>query len=131
MTDARRLYLAVGAGAALGALLRALAGTAALALGLPGYLATGFVNVAGSFVIGFFATISGPDGRLLVPPAQRQFVMSGLCGGFTTFSSMSLDALLMLLAHRPRAFLLYLGLVLLLSLAAAWTGQRLAARLNR
>src|SRR5438477_11466943 len=51
------------------------------------------VNVAGSFVIGFFATVTGPDGRLLIPGDARQFVMVGLCGGYTTFSSFSLQTL--------------------------------------
>ena len=131
MTEARRLYLAVGAGAGLGALLRTLVGVATVALGMPGFVATGIVNVAGSFVIGFVAEISGPNGRLLIPPVRRQFVMSGLCGGFTTFSSMSLDTLLLLLARHPLGSLLYLGLVIFLSLTAAWAGQLLAARLNR
>ena len=39
------------------------------------------VNVLGSFVIGFFATLTSPDGRLLVRTEARQFVMVGLCGG--------------------------------------------------
>ena len=51
------------------------------------------VNVTGCFVIGFFATLSGPDGRLLVPSDARLFVMVGLCGGYTTFSSFSLQTL--------------------------------------
>jgi CrcB protein len=51
------------------------------------------VNVIGSFVIGFFATLTGPEGRLLVAPDVRQFVMVGFCGGYTTFSSFSLQTL--------------------------------------
>ncbi len=51
------------------------------------------VNIAGSFVIGFFASMTGPDGRLLVSPDMRQFVMVGFCGGYTTFSSFSLQTL--------------------------------------
>lgn len=51
------------------------------------------VNVAGSFVIGFFATLTGPDGRVFAGSTARQFVMIGLCGGFTTFSSFSLQTL--------------------------------------
>jgi fluoride exporter len=126
-----RLYLAVGCGAALGALLRAFTGAATVGVGLPAFAATGFVNLAGSFVIGFVATISGPDGRVLIRPVRRQFVMSGLCGGFTTFSAMSLDALLMLLDGRAGAAGAYLGGVVVLSLAAVWAGHALAARLNR
>ena len=51
------------------------------------------VNVLGSFIIGFFAAITGPDGRLFVGTLPRQFVMIGLCGGYTTFSSFSLQTL--------------------------------------
>ena len=45
---------------------------------------TMLVNISGSFVIGFFSTLTGPDGRLLVSTTARQFVMIGLCGGYTT-----------------------------------------------
>lgn len=128
--EGRRLYLAVGCGAGLGALLRFLVGGAIAGLGLPAFAATGLVNLLGSFVIGFFATLSGPDGRLLVSPVRRQLVMSGLCGGFTTFSSMSLDAFLMLADRRGAAAGAYLAVVVAGSLAAAWAGRGLAAGLN-
>lgn len=51
------------------------------------------INVIGLFVIGLFATLTGVDGRLLVGSVTRQFVMVGLCGGYTTFSSFSLQTL--------------------------------------
>ena len=51
------------------------------------------VNIVGSFVIGFFATLTGPDGRLYASSIVRQFVMFGICGGYTTFSSFSLQTL--------------------------------------
>ena len=51
------------------------------------------MNVSGSFIIGFFAAVTDPGGRFLVPPRARQFVMIGLCGGYTTFSSFSLQTL--------------------------------------
>ncbi len=51
------------------------------------------VNVTGSFAIGLFATLTAPDGRWLVSPSFRQFFMIGICGGYTTFSSFSLQIL--------------------------------------
>ncbi len=51
------------------------------------------VNVIGSFAIGLFATATSPDGRWLVPASFRTFFMFGVCGGFTTFSSFSLQTL--------------------------------------
>jgi PII-like signaling protein len=51
------------------------------------------VNVFGSFIIGFFATLTGPDGRVMASTETRQFVMVGICGGYTTFSSFSLQTL--------------------------------------
>lgn len=52
-----------------------------------------FVNVTGSFAIGLFAALTGPDGRWLAPSALREFVMIGFFGGYTTFSSFSLQTL--------------------------------------
>jgi len=47
------------------------------------------VNVTGCLMIGLFTALSGPDGRLPVGANMRLFVMIGLCGGYTTFSSFS------------------------------------------
>jgi CrcB protein len=129
---ALRLYLAVGCGAAIGSLLRYLSGFLIVSLmGLSALWATGFVNVLGSFVIGLFAALTAPDGRLLVNPAGRQFVMGGICGGFTTFSAMSLDTFILLLQGDIPLAGLYLVLVVAFSLVAAWIGHILAMRLNR
>ena len=56
-------------------------------------LGTLIVNVTGSFVIGFFAALTDPEGPVLVSPGFRQFFMIGVCGGYTTFSSFSLQTL--------------------------------------
>ena len=51
------------------------------------------VNITGSFIVGFFAAISDPQGPFLITPRLRQFFMIGVCGGYTTFSSFSLQTL--------------------------------------
>ncbi len=51
------------------------------------------INVVGSFVIGLVDALTATDGRFYVPMEIRAFVMVGICGGFTTFSSFSLQTL--------------------------------------
>jgi CrcB protein len=89
------------------------------------------VNVVGSFIIGFVAILTGPDGRLLVPADARIFVMVGLCGGFTTFSSFSLQTLLLL---RDGDFMragLNVTVSVAACLAAVWLGAVVAAMISQ
>jgi len=89
-----QMYLAVAAGGALGTMARYfLSGVVANAFGQTFPWGTLIINVTGSFIIGFFATLTSPDGRFLVSATERQFVMTGICGGYTTFSSFSLQTL--------------------------------------
>ena len=84
------LYCWIAIGSALGGIARYwCSGVAARLFGETFPWGTLFVNVAGSFIIGFFATLTGPDGRIFAGSTTRQFVMLGLLGGFTTFSSSS------------------------------------------
>src|ERR1700688_2547247 len=87
-------YIWVAIGGALGTTGRYwLSGLVARLIGETFPWGTLLINVTGSFIIGFFATLSGPDGRVLVGSTARQFVMVGICGGYTTFSSFSLQTL--------------------------------------
>jgi CrcB protein len=88
------------------------------------------VNASGSFIIGFFATLTDPGGRWLVAPSVRQFVMLGFCGGYTTFSSFSLQTLN--LARDGEWFRAGANAVLsfVLCMVAVWLGHLLAAALN-
>ncbi len=87
-------YLWIAVGSALGGMARyACSGLAVAWLGSAFPWGTLFINVLGSFVIAFFGTLTGPDGRIMVPGDVRQFVMVGICGGYTTFSSFSLQTL--------------------------------------
>jgi CrcB protein len=123
-------WIAVGSGLGGGVrLLCADLATLAFGAGFPwGIL---FINVTGSFAIGFFFTLTGPDGRLLVSSTARQFVMTGLCGGYTTFSAFSLDTLNLLRDGRMLAAGANAGLSVALCLLAVWLGHLLAARLSR
>ena len=87
-------YVWIAIGGALGSVARyGCSSLAAQWIGETFPWGTLIINIVGSFVIGFFAAITGPDGRVLVSPDVRQFVMVGVCGGYTTFSSFSLQTL--------------------------------------
>jgi CrcB protein len=124
-------YLLVGLGSAAGGIARFWAsGLVANRYGQAFPWGTLFVNVTGSFIIGLFATLTAPNGRWLVGPSGRNFFMTGICGGYTTFSSFSLQTLS--LAQEEEW--LYAGgnavLNLVLCLVAVWLGHILAASLN-
>lgn len=122
------LYAAVAAGSLIGSVLRALASLAiqdVAGFGFP--WGTLFVNVAGSFVIGFYAATGGPEGRRPAGPLLSQFVMTGLCGGFTTFSMFSLETLRLWQNGHAAMAGINMALSVATWLAAAWAGYRAAA----
>lgn len=85
------MVLAVAAGGALGSVARYLVGVASTrAFGLAFPWGTLIVNVAGSFLIGVLVELFALKADL--PQEARVFLTVGLCGGFTTFSTFSLDA---------------------------------------
>lgn len=124
-------YLWVALGAALGGALRYWCYGAASRLGAELFpWGTLFVNVAGSAFIGFFATLTGADGRLLVSPEARVFVMAGFCGGFTTFSTFSLETLRLMEDRQWMHASANVASSVFLCLAGVWLGHVLAVRLN-
>ncbi|APF39130.1 chromosome condensation protein CrcB [Chelatococcus daeguensis] len=126
------LYLAVAAGSVCGGVLRASTSAVVQQIGDAGFpVGTLFVNVVGSFIIGFYATLTGPDGRSFVSVRQRQFVMTGICGGFTTFSVFSLETFRLVQADRLLAAGANVGISVLAWLAAVWLGHAIASRINR
>lgn len=124
-------YLWIAVGGALGSVGRyACSSLVAGWFGQTFPLGTLLINVLGSFVIGFFATLTGPDGRLVAPGDMRPFVMIGLCGGFTTFSSFSYQTLTLAQdGQYLRAGANIVGSVVL-CLAAVWLGFIAAAALG-
>ncbi|HEX7531608.1 MAG TPA: fluoride efflux transporter CrcB [Methyloceanibacter sp.] len=125
------LYLWVALGSALGGAARFFCtGVAARLFGETFPWGTLFVNVLGSFIIGFFATLTGPDGRMFAGTTTRQFVMTGILGGFTTFSSFSLQTLNL---ANDGEWLQAGGNVVgsvVLCLVAVWLGHLLALSIN-
>jgi len=125
-------YFWIGLGSALGGMGRYwCSGVIARAFGETFPWGTIIVNASGSLIIGFLATLMSPDGRLLVPPDARTFLMLGLCGGYTTFSSFSLQTLNLV---RDGEWLWATANVLFsltLCLAAVWLGHIGAAALSR
>jgi CrcB protein len=125
------LYGVVIVGGVVGSLLR---WAIALLLPIPaGGLpwATFVANASGCFAIGFYAALTGPDGRLCVGPHMRQFVMTGICGGYTTFSGFSLEMVGLFLSGDGRSAALYLLISVAGWLGAVWLGGVLASRLNK
>jgi len=125
------LYLLIALGGALGSVARfALSGLVAHHIGETFPWGTLIVNVSGSFLIGFFSTLTGPDGRWLVSGEGRLFFMTGICGGYTTFSSFSLQTLSL---ARDGEWLQAGGNILasvVACLVAVWLGHIAAAAVN-
>ncbi len=119
-----RTYAAVAAGSVIGSLLRWGAG-----LILPEWFGsefpwdTLFVNLSGSFLICYYAARFASAG-----PVARAFVMSGVCGGFTTFSLLSLEMFNLLRFNAMVEALAYAGLTIAGALGMGWLGTAMAGR---
>jgi CrcB protein len=95
-------------------------------------LGTLIINISGSFLIGIFGALTIPEGRM--DPQSRtvaiQLVMIGVCGGYTTFSSFSLQTL-NLLQNREWTYAGYnIVLSVALCMIAVWLGFMLGSLFN-
>ena len=117
--------LAVGLGGAIGAVLRYLLGQAILRLagGFP--LGTFCVNIVGCFAIGVIVALAGRNSG--IDPRLVLFLQTGICGGFTTFSTFSLESLILLEEGRLTIGVLYIILSILLGLAALLAARNLVS----
>ena len=125
-------YLWIGLGSALGGMARyGCSGLAARYIGASFPWGTLIVNVSGSLVIGFLAALAAADGRLLISPDARAFLMIGVCGGFTTFSAFSIESLDFVRDGDWFSAGANVVLSVVLCLLAVWLGYMGASALSR
>ncbi len=116
-------YFWVAFGGALGSMLRFwITGTVAEFTGLRFPWGTLLINVLGSLIIGLVAGLTLVPERLGWHPDMRIFLMTGFCGGFTTFSAFSLQTIELLQSGEAAAASAYIVASVILCVAAAWAG---------
>jgi len=129
MSFVTMLYVMVGG--ALGSLARYLLSLVMLPVSRDLPWGTISINILGSFIIGFFGTLTLAQGRFPVSENWRLFVMVGICGGFTTFSSFSLQTLDLMRSGAMVRAGLNIVLSVVLCVAAVALGHVVAAQLNQ
>ncbi|MBP1856556.1 fluoride efflux transporter CrcB [Rhizobium herbae] len=116
--------LLVAAGGALGSVLRYLVGLWTLRSFGPSFpWGTLTVNVTGSFLIGVFAEVIAR--KFGASAEMRVFLITGILGGYTTFSAFSLDAITLMERGEPVTALIYVASSVLLSAIAVFAGLAL------
>jgi CrcB protein len=117
-------------GGAIGTLARYV--VSMLALPISGQLPWGtiLINVSGSRIIGFFGTLTLANGRYPVSESVRLFVMIGLCGGYTTFSSFSLQTLDLMRSGGATRAAVNVVASIVLCIGAVAAGHLIASHLN-
>ena len=128
-------YLVIALGGALGSVLRFWVGvTIDNAVSKGGQIfpwGTIVVNITGCFIIGLFATLTGTEGRWLVPALLRPFVMIGILGGYTTFSSFTLQTLNLWNDNQRWEAAANVLISVVLCLVGVWTGAAMADWVNK
>ena len=125
-------YLWIALGSALGGMARYwLSGVFARRFGEAFPVGTLIVNATGSFAIGFIATLTDPDGRFLMSVTTREFIMVGVLGGYTTFSSFSLQTLNLARDGEWLYACANVVLSVLLCLLTVWCGHVVARMIGR
>ncbi len=118
--------LAVGIGGMIGSVLRYLLSSVSLGgiqvLGVP--LGTLSVNVLGSFVLGSILGMS--ESKELFGPSARLFLITGILGGFTTFSTFSSETIVLVREGALLSATMNVVTHLLFGIGAVWVGFRMA-----
>ena len=120
--------LAVGLGGALGAVCRYLLGQVIPKLGSGFPIATFAVNLIGCFAIGLVVGLAGKHSN--IDPRVILFLQTGICGGFTTFSTFSLESLTLIEEGKIVIGILYIVLSVLLGLLALLAARNLVSGWN-
>ncbi len=124
MAFAMTHILLVAAGGALGSVLRYLVGLWTLRSFGPSFpWGTLTVNITGSFLIGVFAEVIAR--KFGASAEMRVFLITGILGGYTTFSAFSLDAITLFERGEPVTALIYVASSVLLSALAVFAGLAL------
>jgi len=123
--------LVVILGGAIGTLGRYLISVWALPISRELPWGTILINITGSFVIGFFGTLTLAHGRFPVSENMRLFVMVGICGGYTTFSSFSLQTLDLIRSGAVMRATVNIIASVALCVGAVAIGHLIAAHFNR
>jgi CrcB protein len=121
-------YFWVAIGSALGGLLRYAITRWTIHFSSNFPFGTVLINVLGSFVIGYFGTLTLQSGKYPASDNLRLFVMVGICGGFTTFSSFSLQTFDLLRGGAWGRALVNVVFSVILCVAAVAIGHVLAQR---
>ena len=117
-----KMMLLAGVGGFVGTCLRYLTGRLCHLWSLGGFpLGTFVVNVVGCFVIG--ALLGLAEQRNLLSPTMNVMLVTGFCGGFTTFSSFADDIFLLMQQRSWMLLTLYAGMSLVLGVAMVWLGR--------
>jgi CrcB protein len=122
--------LIVMLGGAIGTLARYLISLAALPISGSLPWGTIIINIVGSFIIGLFGTMTLSYGRFPASDNLRLFVMIGICGGFTTFSSFSLQTLDLLRGGAPVRAAINIVISVVLCVTAVALGHYVATQAN-
>lgn len=115
-----KYILTVAAGGAIGAVLRYMVSLIPFKGSFP--TATFAVNILGAFILGFIAGAAAAKG---IPHTLQLFLKTGICGGFTTFSTFSLESAALFQNGRTAMAVCYISASLFGALAFVFLGQKL------
>jgi CrcB protein len=125
------IYFWIAIGSALGGVSRFwLSGVIARAFGETFPWGTLIVNITGSFLIGVIAALTVPDGRIFIGSTARLAIMAGFLGGYTTFSSFSLQTLALMQDGEWWFAAANILLSVVICMLAVWAGFALASSVN-